>query len=84
MNKTRLLENWLNEEKSAYIHEWDFTHIMGRYQVENCLSWDYETIICNYLKTEMKLLDIDTGGGEFSAVSESSVLKYSGYRSFST
>ena len=29
------------------------------------MPWDYRRIILDYLKPEMKLLDIDTGGGEF-------------------
>lgn len=31
----------------------------------NDLPWDYSKIIRHYLLPEMKLLDIDTGGGEF-------------------
>ena len=29
------------------------------------MPWNYQNIILDYLKPEMKLLDIDTGGGEF-------------------
>ena len=61
----KLIENWLEEEKSAHIQGWDFSHIHGRYEEENDLPWDYKNIIKQYLKTEYKLLDIDTGGGEF-------------------
>ncbi|MDE6208418.1 MAG: hypothetical protein K2M73_01950 [Lachnospiraceae bacterium] len=28
------------------------------------LSWDYNKIVRNFLKPEVKILDIDTGGGE--------------------
>ena len=61
----KLIENWLEEEKSAHIQGWDFSHIHGRYEEENDLPWDYKNIIKQYLKPEYKLLDIDTGGGEF-------------------
>lgn len=65
MNKEQLLKEWLEEEKAAHIHGWDFTHIYGKYEEENDLPWDYGKIIRRYLSPEMKLLDIDTGGGEF-------------------
>ncbi len=65
MNQTNLLKEWLEEEKIAHIHGWDFSHISGRYEEENDLPWDYKTIINEYLQPTMKVLDIDTGGGEF-------------------
>ena len=60
-----LKEEWLEEEKSAQNHGWDFSHIRGRYEEENDLPWDYEKIIRQYLKPNSNLLDYDTGGGEF-------------------
>ena len=65
MNKKELLDEWLQEEKIAHIHGWDFSHISGKYEEENDLPWDYREIIEQYLTPEMKLLDIDTGGAEF-------------------
>ena len=65
MNKKELLDEWLQEEKIAHIHGWDFSHISGKYEEENDLPWDYREIIEKYLTPEMKLLDIDTGGAEF-------------------
>ena len=56
---------WEKEESTAQIKGWDFSHIRGRYEEENTLPWDYETIIQELLRDEMKLLDYDTGGGEF-------------------
>ena len=56
---------WQEEEKIAHIHGWDFSHIEGRYSEQTDFPWDYRTVIAQYLKPEMKLLDIDTGGGEF-------------------
>lgn len=65
MNKEALFRSWLHEEEIAHIHGWDFSHIRGRYEEEQDLPWDYEKIVRSYLRPEMKLLDIDTGGGEF-------------------
>ena len=56
---------WEKEESIAWIKGWDFSHIHGRYEEENSLPWNYETIIRELLHDEMKLLDYDTGGGEF-------------------
>lgn len=56
---------WKEEERAAHIHGWDFSHIQGRYTVETDLPWDYRGVIFQHLKPEMKLLDMDTGGGEF-------------------
>ena len=65
MNKHDLINIWKTEEHAAHIHGWDFSHIEGRYTEETDLPWDYRHIILDYLKPEMKMLDIDTGGGEF-------------------
>jgi Methylase involved in ubiquinone/menaquinone biosynthesis len=56
---------WKSEESCAFIQGRNFSHINGRYDEENHLPWDYEAIIRSVLKDEMKLLDYDTGGGEF-------------------
>ncbi|WMC91913.1 hypothetical protein [Kineothrix sp. MB12-C1] len=65
MSKEDLLRTWLEEEKAAHIHGWDFSHIRGRYEEENDLPWDYYKIIMQYLSPNKRLLDIDTGGAEF-------------------
>ena len=65
MNQTELKQKWLAEEAAAHIHGWDFSHIHGRYSEENDLPWDYKSLIQRYLKPEMTILDMDTGGGEF-------------------
>lgn len=65
MNKEKLLNEWLQEEKVAHIQGWDFSHIAGKYDEESDLPWNYKKIINRYLLSNMKLLDIDTGGGEF-------------------
>ena len=61
----KLRKEWEDEEKIAHIHGWDFSHIHGRYDEEDDLPWDYRQIIDEYLTDDMKLLDFDTGGGEF-------------------
>lgn len=64
MNRDKLIEAWLREEEIAHIHGWDFSHISGRHE-ESPLPWSYREIILGRLTPGMKLLDMDTGGGEF-------------------
>ena len=64
MDKNECVTTWKTEEKIAHIHGWDFSHIDGRC-VETPLPWDYRQVIGEYIKPTMKLLDVDTGGGEF-------------------
>ena len=61
----KLIAQWREEESIAHIHGWDFSHISGRYTQQDHLPWDYRETILGHLTPEMKLLDIDTGGGEF-------------------
>lgn len=56
---------WKEEERIAHIHGWDFSHIDGRYEQREDYPWNYRQIILDNLSPERKLLDIDTGGGEF-------------------
>ncbi|MCM1027116.1 MAG: class I SAM-dependent methyltransferase [Roseburia sp.] len=65
MNKEKWKSIWKREEEAAHIHGWDFSHIHGRYEVEKDLPWNYEEIVRQYLKKDLKILDYDTGGGEF-------------------
>lgn len=65
MNQTELSAAWKAEEKTAYIRGWDFSHIEGRYFQQDDLPWNYRDVIGQYLAPHKKLLDIDTGGGEF-------------------
>ena len=64
MNQETLIQEWLHEEEIAHIHGWDFSHIDGRHE-ESPLPWSYKEIIQNHLQPDMRLLDMDTGGGEF-------------------
>lgn len=65
MNKNELYIIWKKEEEIAHIHGWDFSHIHGRYDVENDLPWNYEKIVRNYLSYSKQIMDYDTGGAEF-------------------
>ena len=65
MDINQLIKSWKDEEQIAYIHGWDFSHIHGRYTEQDDLPWDYRAVIEAYLHPRMKILDIDTGGGEF-------------------
>ena len=65
MNRKELISAWKAEEKIAHIRGWDFSHIDGRYTEQGNLPWDYRAVIRQYLRPEMKIMDIDTGGGEF-------------------
>ena len=65
MTENERIRAWQAEEDIAHIHGWDFSHIEGRYTEEDDLPWDYRHSIVEHLTPEMKLLDIDTGGGEF-------------------
>ncbi len=65
MEHQEYLNQWLAEEQAAHIHGWDFSHIRGRYQEENDLPWDYADAVRRCLRPEARILDMDTGGGEF-------------------
>ena len=65
MNNEGLITIWKQEEDMAHIRGWDFSHIHGRYEEEQDLPWNYESIVRSYLTKEADLLDFDTGGGEF-------------------
>lgn len=64
MNQPSLIQSWLHEEEIAHIHGWDFSHINGKYE-ESPLPWDYKEIVQQYLRPDLHILDMDTGGGEF-------------------
>lgn len=65
MNQTELLSLWKQEEAVAHIHGWDFSHIDGRYEEEQDIPWSYRDAVMRYLTKDARVLDIDTGGGEF-------------------
>ena len=65
MRSNELITEWKSEEDIAHIHGWDFSHIAGRYTEAADLPWDYREEILGVLQPELRLLDMDTGGGEF-------------------
>ena len=65
MTADEQIAHWKVEEQAAQIRGWDFSPIHSRYTAETDLPWDYEKIIRQYLSKNMKVLDYDTGGGEF-------------------
>ena len=65
LNENELREIWKHEEEIAHIKGWDFSYLDGRYDEENDLPWDYAELIHQYVTDDMKIMDYDTGGGEF-------------------
>ena len=66
MNISELKEYWLKEELSAKIHGWDFSRLDGRmFTGDDDLPWSFPERIAHYKKDSYRILDIDTGGGEF-------------------
>lgn len=65
INRNELYQHWLEEESIAHIKGWDFSHIEGKYEEGTDLPWDYRGLILQHLTPESRVLDIDTGGGEF-------------------
>ena len=64
MNHLKLKDIWKKEESIAQIHGWDFSHLNGRWESDD-LPWDYKSVIQQYIREDMMILDYDTGGGEF-------------------
>lgn len=66
MNTSELLNEWKQEEEKAKIIGWDFSYLEGRFHSdEDALPWDYTDVIKRYVHDNHRILDIDTGGGEF-------------------
>ena len=65
MKQNELFTHWLAEEQAAHIHGWDFSHIRDRYEEGRDLPWDYGQAVRRFLRLEHRILDMDTGGGEF-------------------
>ncbi len=61
-----LKKKWETQEENAKIIGWDFSYIEGKYyEADEDLPWDYRTLIKEYLQPHHRILDMDTGGGEF-------------------
>ncbi|AFS78436.1 methyltransferase, SAM-dependent [Gottschalkia acidurici 9a] len=63
MNRDRLRRIWKKEENKVF-KGWDFSYLDSRWYDEK-LPWNYKKILKEYLKSEYKILDMGTGGGEF-------------------
>ena len=63
MTQTEKHALWAQEEQSAEMHGWDFSHIRGRV-VEAPLPWDYKQKVLDFLKPQSVILDMGPGGGE--------------------
>lgn len=62
--KTNELKKILLKEECKVFHGWDFSYLKNRWKDEQ-IPWNYYQIIKQYLKADMQLLDMGTGGGEF-------------------
>ncbi|MEN3239350.1 hypothetical protein [Fructilactobacillus sanfranciscensis] len=56
------IDKWKLEEKLG-IKGWNFDHLDNRWFNEP-LPWNYLKLVLKYLKPNMQLLDMGTGGGE--------------------
>ena len=59
-------ESLISEALKQEIQGWDFSFIEGRIQEEEP-GWNYREIVSAWIKPEIYLLDMGTGGGEFLA-----------------
>lgn len=62
----RPYEDLIYDALRAPITGWDFSWLTGRIDRAR-LSWDYESLARDALRTATRVLDIDTGGGEVLA-----------------
>lgn len=58
------LREYLLSEMSVPFSGWDFSYLNGRME-ESALPWSYRDTVVKNLTDKKRLLDIDTGGGEF-------------------
>lgn len=67
MKQEQLKKEWLKSQKRQEDFKgWNFSSIMEDFWQEE-LSWSYSDCVKKYLKQEMNLLDMGTGGGELLA-----------------
>lgn len=62
MNRTDLIESWLQEEHQPFIG-WDFSYLDGR-MTEGREPWSYLDRAAELMKRSSSVIDLDTGGGE--------------------
>lgn len=58
------LKKYLKEEYEREFSGWDFSYLKNK-MLESPLTWNYESIIKNYIINSKTMLDLGTGGGEF-------------------
>ncbi len=63
MDVASLKACWQAEEKKVFVG-WDFSYIEKR-SFEEPLPWDYKEKVLQYIRPTQRLLDMETGGGEF-------------------
>jgi SAM-dependent methyltransferase len=63
MDKNALKKEWQKHEKIKF-KGWDFSYIKDSWKNET-LPWNYAEIVNKYLSSDLELLDMGTGGGEF-------------------
>lgn len=58
-----LFEHLIDEALKQEFSGWDFRFLANRWK-EEPTSWEYPRIVRSYIKPELSMLDMDTGGGE--------------------
>ncbi len=61
--RDKQVKDWQAVEEDAMVHGWDFSPVEG-HVIDAPLPWDYMAQAKKLLRPEMRLLDLDTGGGE--------------------
>ena len=64
MDREALRSRWLTAEENAHIIGWDFSWMDGHYTQPDT-PWSLRDIITAHLQPGHRLLDMETGGGEF-------------------
>lgn len=64
--RDRSYEDLVSDALGASVKGWDFSWLTGRMD-RGDLPWDYASLARDALPNAIRLLDIDTGGGEFLA-----------------
>ena len=62
MNRTELLEAWLEEERQPF-SGWDFSYLEGRMKGDD-EPWSYLERAAELMALSTSMIDLDTGGGE--------------------
>lgn len=64
MTIAKLKEAWgISEQQQKKFSGWDFSYLENKMESEP-LNWSYSELVLSYLKPNMSLLDMGTGGGE--------------------